>query len=56
MGKVNDEIKKLQVEESLTLPQLFEKYPHLARLQYEEIKDEETKLEEGKKQLKLLLD
>ena len=44
------------LEESLTLPQLFEKYPHLARLQYEELKDEETKLEEGKKQLKLLLD
>ena len=55
MGKINDEIKKLQVEESLTLPQLFDKYPHLARLQYEEIK-EETNLKENKNQLKLLLD
>ena len=55
MGKINDEIKKLQVEESLTLPQLFDKYPHLARLQYEEIK-EEVNLKESKNQLKLLLD
>ena len=55
MGKVNEEIKKLQVEENLTLPQLFEKYPHLARLQYEELR-EETSLKENKKQLKLLLD
>ena len=55
MGKINDEIKKLQVEESLTLPQLFDKYPHLARLQYEEIK-EEINLKESKNQLKLLLD
>ena len=55
MGKVSDEIKKLQVEESLTLPQLFEKYPHLARLQYEELR-EEASLKESKKQLKLLLD
>ena len=55
MGKVNEEIKKIQIEESLTLPQVFEKYPHLARLQFEEMKDE-SKLEENKKQLKLLLD
>ena len=55
MGKINDEIKKLQVEENLTLPQLFDKYPHLARLQYEEIK-EEVNLKESKNQLKLLLD
>jgi len=34
---------------------LFEKYPHLAKLQYEEMK-EEASLKEGKKQLKLLLD
>ena len=54
--KINDEIKKLQVEENLTIPQLFEKYPHLARLQYEELKEEESNLKEGKKQLKLLLD
>ena len=55
MGKVNDEIKKIQVEEKLTLPQLFDKYPHLAKLQYEEIR-EESSLKENKSQLKLLLD
>ena len=48
-------MKKLQVEENLTLPQSFEKYPHLARLQFEEIR-EENSLSEGNKQLKLLLD
>ena len=56
MGKINDEIRRIQVEESLTLPQLFEKYPHLARLQYEEMKEEGNLLEDKKKQLKLLLD
>ena len=55
MGKVNEEIERLQREENLTLPQLFEKYPHLARLQFDEMKEE--KLSEDKKsQLKLLLD
>ena len=44
------------MEESLTLPQLFEKYPHLARLQYEELKEEGNLTEENKKQRKLLLD
>ena len=44
------------MEESLTLPQLFEKYPHLARLQYEELKEEGNLTEDNKKQRKLLLD
>ena len=44
------------MEESLTLPQLFEKYPHLASLQYEELKEEGNLTEENKKQRKLLLD
>ncbi len=56
MGKVNDEIKRIQMEESLTLPQLFEKYPHLARLQFEEVKEEGSLVEDKKKQLQLLLD
>ena len=56
MGKVNDEIKKLQMTENLTLPQLFEKYPHLARLQFEEMKEEGNLSEDKKKQLQLLLD
>ena len=56
MGKVNDEIRRIQVTENLTLPQLFEKYPHLARLQYEEMKEEGNLSEDKKKQLQLLLD
>ena len=40
MGKIASEIKRIQMEENLTLPQLFEKYPHLARLQFEEMKEE----------------
>ena len=56
MGKIANEIKNIQKEESLTLPQLFEKYPHLARLQYEELKEEGTLHEEANKQLQLLLD
>jgi hypothetical protein len=56
MGKIASEIKKIQEKEFLTLPQLFEKYPHLAHLQYEELKEEGNLIEETKKQLKLLLD
>jgi hypothetical protein len=44
------------VEENLTLPQLFEKYPHLANLQYEEVKEERSLSEEKNKQQMLLLD
>lgn len=54
MGKVAQEIKRIQIEENLTLPELFEKYPHLAKLQLEELLEEkETNLKEEKK---LLLD
>ena len=56
MGKVNDEIKKIQVDESLTLPQVFEKYPHLAKLQFQEVQEERKLKEDNKKQLQLLLD
>jgi len=55
VGKVNEEIKRLQREENMTLPQLFEKYPHLARLQFDEMR-EESLSEDKKSQLKLLLD
>ena len=50
MGKVADEIQRIQIEEKLTLHQLFEKYPHLAKLQLEEVL-EEKKLKENKKLL-----
>lgn len=43
MGKVALEIRRIQIEESLTLPQVFEKYPHLARLQLEELLEEESR-------------
>ena len=56
MGKISDEIRKIQVKENLTLPQLFEKYPHLARLQYEELGEEQDLNEEKGRQIKLLLD
>ena len=35
------------MEENLTLPQLFEKYPHLARLQFDEMKEEQLSEEIG---------
>ena len=56
MGKISDEIRKIQKREKITLPQLFEKYPHLANLQYEELKEESSLSEGGEKQIKLLLD
>ena len=56
VGKVSDEIRKIQVEECLTLPQVFEKYPHLASLQYQELNEESQLNEESNKQIKLLLD
>ena len=56
MGKVAKEIKKIQMKENLTLPQVFEKYPHLASLQYQELNEESTLNEESNKQIKLLLD
>jgi len=55
VGKVNEEIERIQREENMTLPQLFEKYPHLARLQFDEMR-EESLSEDKKSQLKLLLD
>jgi hypothetical protein len=50
VGKIANEIKKIQVEENLTLPEVFEKYPHLAKLQLEELIEENPK---GKKELLL---
>ncbi len=56
MGKVANEIKKIQVEQNLTLPQVFEKYPHLASLQHQELQEEAKLNEKKEKQLQLLLD
>jgi hypothetical protein len=50
MGKIAKAIAEIQVAEKITLPKLFEKYPHLAKLQYEE-QLEEQKTKESKKTL-----
>ena len=50
--KLAKEIKNIQVKEKLTLPELFDKYPHLANLQLEELLEEKEK----KQDKKLLLD
>ena len=56
MGKIAEEIEKLQRQENMTLPQIFEKYPHLANLQYTELKEEELREISEKKERKLLHD
>jgi hypothetical protein len=48
MGKVTDKIRLIMVEENLRAMEVFEKYPHLAELQKEEMFDEYDK----EKQLK----
>ena len=57
MGKVTEMSEKIKTEEGLTTQQVFQKYPHLAELQKEELwKDYESKnLNESKKK-DLLLD
>tara|TARA_R100000458_G_C8046300_1_gene95451 strand:- start:278 stop:448 length:171 start_codon:yes stop_codon:yes gene_type:complete len=56
VGKIADEIAKIQIREKLTLPQVFEKYPHLSNLQYEEMKEESALTEDNNRQRELLLD
>ena len=56
VGKIADEIRKIQVKENLTLPEVFEKYPHMATLQYKELKEEANIVEEKSKQKELLFD
>ena len=58
MGKIAEEIEKIQIREKLTLPEVFQKYPHLATLQFKELQEEEnlTEAEESTRQRKLLLD
>jgi uncharacterized protein (DUF433 family) len=57
MGKVNDLIEKIKLDENLTTQQVFEKYPHLVPLQKEEMWQEyqDKTLNESKKK-DLLLD
>jgi len=56
VGKVADEIRKIQIEENLTLLEVLDKYPHLASLQFKELQEEDNLIEEKKTQKKLLLD
>ena len=56
MGKIADEIKKIQIKENLTLPEVFERYPHMATLQYKELQEEGNIVEEKSKQKELLFD
>lgn len=60
MGKIANEICLLQLEEGLTLSELFKKYPHLEKLQFIELQEEQEKIQlekfTNKKNKKLLLD
>ena len=60
MGIITEKIKEIQETESLTLKQVFKKYPFLAELQHEEMLQEQGKAEGrpfdiDKKALELLL-
>ena len=54
MGQIIKKIREIQTEEQLTLPEVFEKYPHLAQLQYQELQEENKRVDEGKKPQLLL--
>jgi hypothetical protein len=43
MGKVTDKIRLIMVQENLNAIEVFEKYPHLAELQKEEMFEEYEK-------------
>ena len=51
MGPITKLISEIQKKEKIALPKLFEKYPHLAQLQYEEQLEEQKDIKENKKQL-----
>jgi len=55
MGKVTDKIRKIMVEENLSLQDVFVKYPHLADLQKDEMFEEYEQLKESAPSKKELL-
>ena len=55
MGKVTDKIRLIMVQENLSLMEVFEKYPHLADLQKEELFEEYEQLQESKPNKKEVL-
>ena len=58
MGKIKKEIEKIQIDENLSLSEVFKKYPHLETLQFLELKEENEapKIDKLNKRKKLLLD
>ena len=48
MGKVTDKVREIMLKENLSIQEVFEKYPHLADLQKEEMFEEYEKLKETK--------
>tara|TARA_R110000744_G_scaffold215224_1_gene334082 strand:+ start:724 stop:900 length:177 start_codon:yes stop_codon:yes gene_type:complete len=58
MGKVRKEIEKIQIDETLSLTEVFKKYPHLETLQFLELKEENesSKIKKLSDNKKLLLD
>ena len=54
MGKVTDKIRLIMLQENLSLQEVFEKYPHLADLQKEEMFEEYEQLKETKVKKDLL--
>jgi hypothetical protein len=48
MGKVTEQIRKIQMEEEIDLLEVFKRYPHLARMQFEELQEEKKKMNESK--------
>jgi hypothetical protein len=55
VGKVTDKIRKIMVEENLSLQDVFVKYPHLAELQKDEMFEEYEQLKESAPAKKELL-
>jgi hypothetical protein len=58
MGKIKKEIEKIQIDENLSLSEVFKKYPHLETLQFLELKEENEvpMIDKLNKRKKLLLD
>jgi hypothetical protein len=55
MGRITQKIREIQLQEDLTLVEVFRKYPHLAQMQYEELQEEKNRVTESKER-KLLCD
>lgn len=54
MGKVTEKIREIMLKENLSIQEIFEKYPHLADLQKEEMFEEYEKIKESKTNKQIL--